>query len=195
VGTADEEGELNMDENTTTTSDADHGNTPLPRAPDEIVAKIKELDGPDGSRLLVHLLSFHREVMVMVLPWSHAKEFLENTTEEEWLTLVQPATVEHQTTLAREYAEFAWGKAVDHRGISAGRSVEKLNAWLWLLGRDHEVDWTAFMPYGVPILAQVCRVMGWPIPDPSERTAGGGTLGRMLEGRSCSPDCDSGCSE
>src|SRR5262249_50912769 len=37
------------------------------------------------------------------------------------------------------YLAFAFGKAADHRGISAARSVQKLTEYAWLLGVDELV--------------------------------------------------------
>ena len=165
---------------------ADEG-TPLPRTPDEIVTEVKR-------RYEDSFLGFHREVMLPVLPWEHIHPFLKEgneLTEDSYAAEMQmPSTVEAQMKEAREYCAFAWEKAIDHRGISAGRSVEKMRAHFWLMGREGEIDWERYAPYGVPILRQICEVLDWPIPSASEETAHG-TLGPMLDGDPCSPDCSS----
>src|SRR4051812_27113238 len=47
-----------------------------------------------------------------------------------------PRTTESLDTEAREYLSFAVGKVLNHRGISAERSIIKLREFAWLLGRD-----------------------------------------------------------
>jgi hypothetical protein len=79
---------------------------------------------------------------------------------------------------------FAWGKARDHRGISASRSVEKMRTWVWLLD-DPEIT-ANYQNYGAPILRAICERYGFPIPD-------GDDMRRMSEGEPCRDGCDEGC--
>lgn len=66
-----------------------------------------------------------------------------------------------------DYMNFAWGKCLDERGISANRSCVKLSTWLWLLGRE-EVgepllgDWE---DYGASALCEVCNELGIELPE------------------------------
>lgn len=68
-----------------------------------------------------------------------------------------------------DYMLFAWEKALDERGISAGRSISKLGIWLWLMGREdlYELIRRAdlYIPYGSPALIAVCNELGIEIPD------------------------------
>lgn len=105
--------------------------------------------------------------------------------------MVEPLSDDRVRDEMRQYmAEVGWDKVLGHRGISAGRTVEKMTAWLWLLGDDEMVrfaeDDSNYPQYGAPILKAICEKYGFPIPDdPAAR--------RMAVGRRCVPDCDEGC--
>ena len=90
----------------------------------------------------------------------------------------------------RGYMEFAWDKARNHRGLSASRSVTKMQAWLWLLGDSENLayaeDSSHYPNYGAPILRRICEAYGFPIPDGEE-------LRRMAQGQSCREYCHEGC--
>lgn len=90
----------------------------------------------------------------------------------------------------REYMEFAWDKARNHRGLSAGRSVLKMQAWLWLLGDSENLEFadkeSNYPQYGAPVLRRICEAYGFPIPDYPE-------LHRMAEGKPCRESCHEGC--
>lgn len=67
----------------------------------------------------------------------------------------------------RHYAAFGWTKVHEERSISACRTIEKMEHWLWLLGYDDpdEVlksdDWGH---YGDRPLRRVCTMFGFPVP-------------------------------
>ena len=91
----------------------------------------------------------------------------------------------------REYMErIGWPKVIDHRGISAGRSVEKMSAWMWMLEEDGLVkvcdSGDLYPQYGAPVLAMICQRFSWPIPGTPE-------VARMIAGDLCEPDCEMGC--
>lgn len=71
-----------------------------------------------------------------------------------------------------DYMNFAWTKALDERGISASRSVEKLGEWLWLMNREdlsqliHQDD--LYNPYGAPALIEVCKKLNIGYPNELE---------------------------
>ena len=87
---------------------------------------------------------------------------------------------------AKEYLAFAFDKALNHRGISASRSVEKLKEWLWLIGLDDQVDWENYQNYGCPILRQVAKALKVEGPKDS-------AFDRMARGLPCQDDCEEGC--
>jgi len=97
---------------------------------DQIKARIREVEqndwlGTQVSDLLVHL------------PFDEARAWLKpEATREEWDALEPKDPLD----CIREYLDFAWGKANDCRGISAGRSLDHLKAWLWLAGFDDLVE-------------------------------------------------------
>jgi len=146
---------------------------------DEIAARAAASDS---------LFGFGREVLVPFLDYDHAKPFLvPDVTAEAWKpTPLDDATVRRELA---SYMEFAWEKAEGHRGISAGRSIQKLTEWVWLLGDDATlaaIEAAEYPMYGCPKLAVISRAYNLPIPD---REA----VQRMIVGRSCSAGC-LGCS-
>lgn len=150
------------------------------RTQDEIVVRIREKRSMFG---------FDAEVLLPHLDFAHASEFVRPATSKDEWDQKYPITESAALDAFRDYAEFAWGKAQDHRGLSAGRSVEKLEAWTWLLGRDDVLAASEAAPYpsyGCPKLKVICEAFGFPIPD-DEATV------RMMRGESCVPGCDSGC--
>lgn len=160
------------------------------RTQEEIVTRIRE------KRDVI--FGFEAEVLLPHLDYEHAKEFLKpEASREQWEGLHRNGDVEERYPLTeaaalrdfRSYAEFAWGKAADHRGLSAGRSVEKLTAWAWLLGRDDvlvQVEKTDYAQYGCPKLKVICEAFGFPIPDDEGSQ-------RMMRGEPCVVGCDMGC--
>lgn len=71
------------------------------------------------------------------------------------------------------YMDFAWSKAFDERGLSAGRSLCHYEAWIWLLGDE---DYARFQGisddydnYGQPHLRRICDHFGWADQFPPEQ--------------------------
>lgn len=150
------------------------------RSPDEIVARVKMLDEDGGD-----FFGFQRTDLVSVLDFEHAQPFLRpEATAADWET---PPTDDELRQRAIDYLTFAFEKAQNHRGISAGRSVDHFSAWLWLLGilpdNWEDID---YAQYGVPKLFAACGALGQPVPtDPD--------LVNMSQGIRCVPDCEEGC--
>lgn len=152
------------------------------RTAEEIVEYIKADDG---------FLSFQSEVLVPYLPFDEAKQFLKDgVTVEGWVELPQPISPERVLADVQEYMKFAWDKALDHRGLSASRSVSKMTAWMWMLGDDELVelcsDDSAYPQYGAPILRAISEKYGCEIPQSD-------FLARMAQGLPCESGCDMGC--
>src|SRR3990167_4255536 len=84
----------------------------------------------------VDLLGFRQEALAIFLPKDALREFLKaGATAEDWTPLV--LTAESVQEEMRKYmAETGWPKVLNHRGISAGRTVEKMAEWLGLLGAE-----------------------------------------------------------
>lgn len=59
-----------------------------------------------------------------------------------------------------DYMEFAWDKANNCRGISAGRSLAHYRAWLWLMGEDRFENVDDYEFYGKNELRRICEFLG-----------------------------------
>lgn len=149
------------------------------RTQDEIVARIRAVADTD-------LLGFRFEVLAVALDFEHARPFIvESATANDWTTL----DAESVDQSARDYYAFALGKIKDHRGISAHRSVEKLQEFAWLLVRDDvlaEMEAADYEQYGAPKVKAFGAGFGleWPATE---------SMTRMANGEPCHPECDEGC--
>lgn len=56
---------------------------------------------------------------------------------------------------------FAIEKAMDGRGLSASRSISKMQAWVFALGETDAINWERYADYGRPILRQICERYGF----------------------------------
>ena len=99
--------------------------------------------------------------LVSRLPFDLAKSFLtDSAKEKDW----PPAKRDADTIKAEmlDYMRFAWDKANNRRGISAGRSLDHMSAWLWLLGHDEAADAILdYDHYGKPWLRAICEAFEW----------------------------------
>lgn len=154
---------------------------PITRTGEEMLARLNAVAEDD-------VFGFRREVLLAWMPYEQAYAFLRSdTTAEEWAAVV--ATEGDPDRAAEGYLEFAVGKILDHRGISAGRSVDKLTEYAWLLGRDDVVaamDAEPYEQYGAPKVKAFAVGMGWPWP-------AGDELQRMADGDPCRDGCEEGC--
>ena len=155
------------------------------RTMDEIVERMKEKQK--------EVLSFAPEVLIEYLDWEHIKPFLKESVRAEAVGAEAFDTItltrENVISEMRDYMKFAWTKVEDHRGLSAGRAVEKMETWVWLLG-DEEVskrlDAAGYAQYGAPKLAVVCEVYGFDMPTSLH-------VANMIAGEPCTEDCEGGC--
>jgi hypothetical protein len=149
------------------------------RTPDQIIARIEE------HRQMP--FDFQAEILIGFLDFGYAKTYLKEGVEEsEWASISAPLTREAVIEQMKNYWDFAVGKALDHRGLSANRSVDKMRAWVWLIGEDDEINWNNYANYGAPILTQIGERYGFLIP---KNTA----FVRMALGQSCHDECMEGC--
>lgn len=129
-------------------------------------------------------LGFASEALIMFLDREHVGEFLLPDVDlQEW------SPIPDLDAECRGYLDLAMGKAGGHRGISAGRSVEKLTQYAWLAGREDVVDAMRAAPYpnyGVPKLEVFARGMGL---DETWEAGLTDNLRAMARGESCSPNC------
>ena len=134
---------------------------------------------------------FWHEVILDYADFSTARPVL----KADFATKVDNGEVEWKATpltrtqvladMKRYMGTFGWDKAMNHRGLSAGRTIEKMRAWAWLLGDEElerKIDETPYPWYGAPILKAICLHLGWPIPDEP-------FIVKMMNGERC-PDCE-----
>lgn len=135
------------------------------------------------------IFGFLSEVLLRYLPTEAVKPFLKEGTD---LSAWQPTPLTEEAVIADmgQYMAFAWGKVSDHRGISAYRSIEKMQGWLWLLGDEETLayakDEEHYPQYGAPILLRICQRYGFPVPDEEG-------IRNMAQGKPCYPGCQEGC--
>ena len=137
------------------------------RSREELIARMKEEDPEDD-------FGFKKEALVGFIDYKGAIElakagvFNELSQEEVWNESLSLLTEEAILSEMREYMEFAWGKANNERGISASRSVQKFEAWMWLIGDDdglQELSSVEYAPYGKPKLNYISQRYGFPVLD------------------------------
>ncbi len=118
----------------------------------EIIDRVNEIKNRD-------FFGFESTDLIICLPFEDAKIFLNDTVkEDEWV--IQPR--DRDTVLARmlDYMPFAWDKANDCRGLSAGRSMNHFSAWVWLAGDDLG-NLNDYQFYGKDNLVKICEHYGW----------------------------------
>jgi hypothetical protein len=158
----------------------------LKRAPKEILDRIVAIEGDD-------FFGFQRYDLIKALPYNEAKEFLKTDAikkydagEKEWRQEDDPLGE------IVEYMPFALDKAKNHRGLSASRSVDHIEAWIWLSGNDDllsKFNAAPYANYGVPQLKVAGEALGIKLPTNEE------WFKNMSQGRRChDPECyDGGC--
>ena len=122
------------------------------RTDEEILARVEEVKDRDW-------MGFERNDLIIYLPFDKARPFLvEGTTEDEWETLDRSRESVLKTML--DYMPFAWDKANNKRGFSAGRSMSHYAAWTWMAGDDFG-NLTDYECYGKDHLRKICNHYGW----------------------------------
>lgn len=120
----------------------------------EIVEKIEaEKDGD--------FFGFFTNDLMSYLDFEHVKPYLkEGVTEDQW----EPEKLDRESILAKmhNYMEFAWEKANNFRGLSAGRSIDHYRAWIFLLGDENKFkSLPDYQYYGKDKLVEICEEYGW----------------------------------
>ncbi len=98
--------------------------------------------------------------LIGYLDFEHAKPFLkDDATAEQWEDAREKRSPKERID---DYMEFAWDKANNCRGISAGRSLEHMKAWVWLDGGNDLLDILSqdYDHYGKPHLVAICEHYG-----------------------------------
>lgn len=126
------------------------------RTQEQILTKINGLGDSDWMGTITSDL-------LVYLDYENAKPFLKpETTKEEWNKIGKKFDKTALLEEMRSYMTFAWGKANDCRGLSAGRTMDHYTAWVWLLG-DEDVfgDLQNYTYYGKLNLIKICKYYGW----------------------------------
>lgn len=109
------------------------------------------------------IFGFDREALAECLTFEEAKPWLKPDAKGEGWTS-KPRTREAVLSILAEYmGRIGLDKAVNHRGLSADRTIEKMRAWCWLMADDEAVricDETPYANYGAPILKALCEHFG-----------------------------------
>lgn len=174
------------------------------RSSSEIIERIKRLDGsPDDY------FGFQCEILTGALTFDDARPFLDEEkiaerggaekirAEWKWELPAEggggPSGDEIRAEMLN-YLSFAWEKATGHRGLSAGRSIDNLLSWVWLLGDDVLLARFLAAPYqnyGAPKLLLLSDELGFDLDEELESRAVESAR-RMAVGLICRKD---GCSE
>ena len=128
------------------------------RTDNEILDKIRAIEATGAD-----WLGTQRGDLINYLPFSAAKPFLKPGVDEAGWFECQEHRDENSIKAAMlKYMPFAWDKANNNRGLSAGRSLDHMSASLWMLGLDDAA--TAILDYdlyGKPHLRAICEAFGW----------------------------------
>lgn len=158
------------------------------RTDDEILARIKEVEEDDwlGVQQTDLISALPLEIVQSLL--TEGDTFTSTTWEDGRLN-----TDEKVREALHVYFPFAIEKAANHRGISAGRSIDHFRSWVWLLGDSpyQQINWDNYAQYGAPILKQVSELVEFPWP--TSDAPDDHRLNRMANGLPCTPDCEEGC--
>jgi len=135
-----------------------------PKTEAQIVARMNELQGGPGD-----FFGFQMDDLMEYISFEAAAPFIKDDAKADGqLKLkwdMKPATEEQLRTTIRNYLGFAWEKANNCRGISAGRSIDHFRAWLWLLGEEELSEEIGnYDLYGKPQLVKVSELSGIDFP-------------------------------
>ena len=126
--------------------------TSAPRTDAEIVKRISE-------RLPIVVMGFEAYDLSSYLPYRIAVATLPSSVKEaDWEQL--PRDRDSVIAQMLDYMPFAWEKANDRIGLSAGRTMAHYSAWVWLAGDDLG-ELTEYEFYGKDNLVRICNHYGW----------------------------------
>lgn len=135
-------------------------------------------------------LGFKGEALIEALERATMTDLL-RSPDSDW-----PETVDLDQTM-RNYLTFAIGKALGHRGISAYRSIEKFDVWVWCLADQDLADRfesADYQQYGAPKLQVLVDHFGLgTLPEEIRTALDTEEWRRMSTGQFCVADCREGC--
>jgi len=123
------------------------------RTQEEIIERIKEAQSRD-------MFGFEWHEYINALTKESAKKLKgiamkEDADLSDWKQSLK--TDEDIIIQCKEYMSFAWEKANNCRGISAGRSLMHYKAWLWMLGENKFENIDQYNYYGKDHLVRICE--------------------------------------
>ena len=126
--------------------------TSAPRTYVEIVKRISE-------RQAIDVMGFETSDLRGYLPYRDAAATLPSSVKEaDWEQL--PRDRDSVIAQMLDYMPFAWEKANDCKGLSAGRTMAHYSAWVWMAGDDLG-ELTEYEFYGKDNLVRICNHYGW----------------------------------
>lgn len=137
--------------------------------------------------------------LMLRLPLKEAEKFMKKDhgwTEETWSKSMLKKDHESIVNEVEDLFQFAWEKAVGHRGISANASITHYLAFMWLLN-DMEMfaylmNGKNYANYGCPMLLAVAHkyeLLDLLPSNPVDYEA----FINMASGRPCFKNCQRGC--
>ena len=152
------------------------GSEPRIIVTDEFIEKNKlaiSMDGAKKAMVSDDPFSFKKEVAIRFLSLEDAKPYITEKAFEEFKN--GDRVWKHITDIKEaaqdflDYMVFAWMKAVDGRGLSSIRSIDKLSTWMTILGREDVAETLQredlYAMYGRPALREACKMLGIKYPD------------------------------
>jgi len=124
------------------------------RTQKEILNKIEEIKDSD-------FFGFKTSDLIGYLSFNNAKQYLkEGVTGDQW----EQKGRDHESIKNEmiDYMDFAWGKANNCRGISAGRTMNHYSIWVWMLGDEINnkfSDLEDYEFYGKDNLVELCEFL------------------------------------
>lgn len=126
----------------------------MKRTQKEIVEKVNEWNSENN------LFDHRPSDLIEYLEYGYAKPFLKDgVTKEEWEK--GSDDIKSPKSVMIDYMPFAWQKANDCRGLSAMRTMQHYQAWLWLDGNDELSETLSdYEYYGKDHLVKICEYLG-----------------------------------
>lgn len=140
--------------NMNSNNEASQNSGSIARSQDAIVAELERIRDED-------VFGFKSSVLINYLEYERVKPYLRTVpTKDKWYQY--PLDREFTLGLMRDYMPFAWKKANDGRGLSAGRSLAYFSAYIWILG-DESIfgDLETYSDYGKAHLQRICNHYGF----------------------------------
>ena len=121
------------------------------RTAEQIIEYYEKMKNEDFLGVIASDLFIH-------LQFEDVKPYLnEIATKESW-EYIEP-TEKYLKSAIISYLPFAFQKANNQRGISASRSIQHFQTWLWLLEDQELFDFVSdsynYEPYGLPMLNKI----------------------------------------